>query len=172
MRVSQVFSAYNRDIVQNEVRPHLCPECGRRHYHNPFPGVVTIIHDGEAILLGKRADRRFKGWCLPGGYIEFEEDFLHAAVREAKEETGYDISPESMLSVVSNFLAPDLHTLVIVVLATVTGGTPIPGDDIVELMWLSKGERFPPMAFEADRHIIERYWNPDIQSIPVDSSYG
>ena len=56
------------------------------------------------------------------GFIEYDEDFLTAALREVKEETGLDVEIRSLLSVVSNFLSPRLHTLAIVLLARVVGG--------------------------------------------------
>ena len=46
---------------------------------------------------------------------------LTAAIREVKEETGLDVEIRSILSVVSNFLSPRLHTLAIVLLARAVG---------------------------------------------------
>lgn len=31
-------------------------------------------------------------WCIPGGRVEEGEDYLDAAIRETKEEVGYDLS--------------------------------------------------------------------------------
>ena len=61
----------------------------------------------------------FKGgkWSLPGGFIEYDEDFLSGGIREIKEETGLNIKINAIISVVSNFLSPKLHTLVIILLA-------------------------------------------------------
>jgi 8-oxo-dGTP diphosphatase len=47
-------------------------------------------------------------WCLPCGYIEFHEDYLTAARREVKEETGLEVEITALLSVASYFLRPDV----------------------------------------------------------------
>ena len=111
-------------------------------------------------------------WCLPGGFIEYEEDFLSAAIREVKEETGLNVEIQSILSVVSNFLAANLHTLVVVLEATVTAGQANAGDDIIELGWYSPADDLPTMAFGADRHIIERYWQTKLKGVPVDPAFA
>lgn len=192
MKTKQIFEAYNYKNYESTILPEFCPKCGMKlenraegefsrpycikcnfiYYKNPAPAVsVLIINEGK-VLLGKRAKGSFieEKWCLPCGYIEFEEDFLTAAKRECKEETGLEIEVDSIVSVVSNFLSPNVHSLVIVMVAHIRVGEPMPGDDIAELMWLSLEESFPDMAFEADRHIIERY-KTNIKELTVDEDY-
>lgn len=151
-----------------------CPNCGFVHFHNPSPGVVVIVEHEDQVLLGKRAPDRFgeSKWCLPQGYVEFDDDFLTAAVREVKEETALDVEILSILSVVSNFLTPDLHTLVIILLANVVGGAPQAGDDLVEVAWFPLAGPLPEMAFAADQHIIERYNATRLEGAPVDPDYA
>jgi 8-oxo-dGTP diphosphatase len=151
-----------------------CARCGYVDYRNPLPGVVVLVVDGERVLLGRRGERSFRRgkWGLPGGFVEFGEDFLTAAIRETKEETNLEVRVLSILSVVSNFLTPDLHTLVVVLLAEVCGGEAKAGDDFAELAWHVCSEPLPEMAFEADVHIIERYFRCGITGAPVDSRYA
>ena len=151
-----------------------CPRCGFVLYRNPSPGVVALITSGEMILLGKRAQNVLEGgkWGLPGGFVEFEEDFLSAAHREIREETGLSIEIVSILSVVSNFFSPELHTLVVVLLAEKISGTLQPGDDMVELAWFPLSGPFPLMAFEADEHIITRYHRTKLTGAPVDPQFA
>ena len=151
-----------------------CPQCGFVLYRNPSPGVVALIISDEMILLGKRAQNVFDGgkWSLPGGFVEFEEDFLSAAHREIREETGLSIKIVSILSVVSNFFSPELHTLVVVLLAEKISGTLQPGDDMVELEWFPLSGPFPPMAFEADEHIITKYHRTKLAGAPIDPQFA
>lgn len=190
----QIFKTYDRNGNQN-ISPCLyCPKCGAPYgsvplignnglqcsrcgftlYKNPSPGVVVLLIDNDMILLGKRDNKIFMGgkWSLPGGFIEFDEDFLSAAHREIKEETGLAIKITSIISVVSNFFSPDLHTLVIVLLAHKIHGTPQPGDDIIQLQWFPLAGPLPPMAFEADKHIINRYYNTGIAGVSVDPRFA
>ncbi|MBU3217825.1 NUDIX hydrolase [Clostridium estertheticum] len=54
-------------------------------------GAFSIIlnKNKDKILLVKRKD--FPIWDLPGGRIEAGENFTGCAIREAVEETGYEI---------------------------------------------------------------------------------
>jgi ADP-ribose pyrophosphatase YjhB (NUDIX family) len=151
-----------------------CPACGWNHYLNPAPGVVILIPEGGKVLLGKRAQSSYAAqkWCLPGGFVEYGENFLDAAIREVREETGLIVEIRSVLSVCSNFLSPDMHTLVVVLHVGITGGKEIPGDDIDELGWFPLDGPFPDMAFEADRHIIERYHRTGLAGAPIDPDFA
>jgi len=151
-----------------------CIKCGFIHYKNPSPAVSVLIMTNKKILLGRRAYGSFKAgkWCLPCGFIEFDEDFLTAARREVEEETGLIVEILSIISVMSNYLSADLHTLVIVLLAQVIGGELCPGDDIDEVEWFSLSGPLPEMAFEADKDIIARYFQTGINGVPVDIDFS
>ena len=149
-----------------------CGDCRWIYYRNPSPGVTVLIDDGDRVLLGRRGPGSFAPdqWCLPGGFMEFEEDWVTAAGREAMEETGLEVKARSVINVCTNYLAPSLHTLVIVVRAEVVGGaaaTARAGDDLVELRWVSAADPLPDMAFEADRHIVERWFAGAVVELPV-----
>lgn len=188
MDASQFFSQYHKEdenkklhrfcprcgtpldseIIEDRPRP-VCTGCGYIQYLNPSPGAVVLIERENSILLGKRCGRVLAGkWSLPGGFINFDETFLTAAHREVMEETGFHIRITSILSVVSNFINPSLHTLVIVLKANITGGRPRPGDDLDELKWIAQPSEMPKMAFESDRHIIRRYFEDRDFGAPVD----
>ena len=151
-----------------------CPACGYIYYKNPSPAVSVLIVKNEKVLLGKRAPGSFKEglWCMPGGFIEFDEDFLTAARREVQEETNLNVEIKSIVSVMCNYLTADLHTLVVVLLAHVTDGKLCPGDDIEEAGWFPLSGPFPKLAFEADEHIIARYFQNKISGALVDREFA
>jgi 8-oxo-dGTP diphosphatase len=194
MQIKQVFFAYDTEEDARPGRFEYCPfcrarlsleekggakrpvclDCGFVQYINPVPGVVIVIEKEGHILLGERAGGFGEGkWCLPQGYIEFDEDFLTAAKREVKEETGLEVEIQAILNVVSNRLRPDLHTLAIILLAKVGAGELRAGDDLKRLRWVSLSEEMPEMAFEADRRVIERYHKTKFRGgLSVDASFA
>ncbi len=139
-----------------------------------MPGVAILVVDHDQILLCRRAQGRFEGgrWCLPCGFIEFDEDYLTAAIRETKEETGLDIKIRSIISVTSNFFSEKMHTLVITLLAECVGGTACGGDDIDRVQWFRFDEELPELAFEGDRHLIKRYFSTRLEGVGVDPDYA
>ncbi len=151
-----------------------CLNCGYVQYRNPTPGVVIVIEKQGQVLLGRRAGGFGKGkWGLPQGYIEFDEDFLTAAIREVKEETGLDATIHSIINVVSNFLSSRIHTLAIVLLAGIKSGELCPCDDLETLEWFPLAGPLPDMAFEADEFIIRRVCETGPKErLPVDTDYA
>jgi ADP-ribose pyrophosphatase YjhB (NUDIX family) len=150
-----------------------CPHCGFVQFRNPLPGVVVLIEEEGSVLLGKRKGGFGAGsWGLPQGYVEFNEDFLTAAIREVKEETGLDVEIRSIINVVSNLLSPGLHTLAIVLRAGVVGGELCAGDDLETLEWVPLTGPLPEMAFEADEMIVKRYRMAREEALPVDPDYA
>lgn len=61
---------------------------------------VLIINKKEEVLLQRRGTFPFK-WGLVGGITELGESLEETAVREAKEETGLDITELSLLGTTS-----------------------------------------------------------------------
>ncbi len=131
-----------------------------------------IEKDGK-LLIGKRSSNSMESgkWCLPCGFVEHHENFLDAAHREVLEETGLEIKITSLVNVSSNQISPDLHTIVIVLTAEIVNGTPEPGDDLVELCWISREDPLPDLAFEGDAFTIRKYFEHQLDRIPVDPRF-
>ena len=55
----------------------------------PGLGVNTAIVRDNRILLTLRSD--WEVWCLPGGGVEANESLAQAAIRETREELGFDV---------------------------------------------------------------------------------
>jgi ADP-ribose pyrophosphatase YjhB (NUDIX family) len=151
----------------------VCPACSYTEYRNPAPAVSILIEDRGGVLMGKRTSGSYEPgkWCLPCGFVEYDEDFLSAAIRETREETGLSVRLQSIINVTANFLTPGLHSIVIVFLASLKHGAAAAGDDLAELQWVPLGGPYPQCAFDADLEIIRRFSARRIRGLPLDECF-
>jgi len=66
-----------------------CEHCGFIFWNKPKPVVSMLILKNGNVLLLQRAKEPLKDyWCLPGGFISYDETPEKAVQREVKEEIG------------------------------------------------------------------------------------
>lgn len=151
----------------------VCPACGFIHYRNPAATVSLVIVQGDQVLLGRRGgDPAPERWATPSGYIEYEDDFLSTAIREAREETGLEVEIQAILNVTSSFLSPAYHFLNVYLLARVLGGELCAGDDLGAAAWFPLAGPYPELAFEEDADLLAQYATGQLQGLPVDPAYS
>ncbi|WP_327282376.1 MULTISPECIES: NUDIX domain-containing protein [unclassified Streptomyces] len=73
--------------------PRTCASCGAVTYRNPLPvGVALLPVEDEAgtglVVITRTIEPALGGIALPGGFMDFDEDWRDAVVRELREETG------------------------------------------------------------------------------------
>ncbi|MGV8080471.1 MAG: NUDIX domain-containing protein [Syntrophales bacterium] len=125
-----------------------CPVCGHIEecWRNPVPTVDVIIEvDGGIVLISRKNPPL--GWALPGGFVDYGESLEEAAVREAREETGLDVT---LLRQFHTYSRPDRdprqHTITTVFLGRASG-KPKAGDDAGEIGVYTR-DTLPPLAFD------------------------
>jgi 8-oxo-dGTP diphosphatase len=156
----------------HEPRP-TCPGCGFIHFRNPLPTVSVLVVQEDQVLLGKRTGSPGAGtWAIPSGYVEYGDDFISAAIRETKEETGLDVEIRSIINVVSSFVAPRFHFLGIYLLAHVSGGELAARDDLEAVDWFPLAGPLPEMGFQEDADVIAWYAANRAVGLPVDLGFA
>jgi ADP-ribose pyrophosphatase YjhB (NUDIX family) len=64
-----------------------------QHWANakPCAGVCATDADGRLLLFRRAGEPWLGRWDLPGGFCEADEHPMTAAMREAREETGFEV---------------------------------------------------------------------------------
>jgi 8-oxo-dGTP diphosphatase len=110
-------------------------------YRNPKPTADCIIEVGDEIVLIERKNEP-RGLALPGGFVDEGEWVADAAVREAKEETGLDVSLVELFHVYSNPARDPRGHNVSTVFIVRASGAPHGGDD-AKRAFLCKPDAIP-----------------------------
>ncbi len=132
--------------------------CDFIYYHNPIPAAGALVIKDDRILLVKRAViPRVGWWCLPAGFMEWNEHPSQTAVREVKEETGIDIRLDRLFEVYSGNDDPRMNAVLILYVASEIGGVLAADDDAMEVRYFGFDELPDKIAFESHIQAIKNY---------------
>ena len=130
-------------------------------YRNPPTAADIVIEvyqhtTFQGIVLIQRGNPPFQGcWALPGGFQEIGESLEQTAVREAKEETGLDITLLHQLKMYSDPKRdPRCHVNSLGYVARAEG-IPKGGDDAAHAQLFSLDNIPHPLAFDHGKRINE-----------------
>jgi ADP-ribose pyrophosphatase YjhB (NUDIX family) len=137
-----------------------CPACGFVFFANMGVGAAVVVADDAGrVLLVQRGPGHYGAglWCLPCGYVEWDEDVREAAAREALEEAGVTVEIGEVVQVTVNRHEPDRPTVGIWFAARLLepGAAAAPGDDAVAVGWFDPATP-PPLAFPTDAPLLAR----------------
>jgi len=147
-------------------RSIICPHCRGRIeiWDNPKPVVDIIIEVDDGIVLIKRKNPPH-GWAIPGGFVDYGESVEEAAVREAKEETGLDITDLRQFRVYSDPRRDSrVHTISTVFIAR-GHGTPAAADDAAEIGVFTQHQLPPGLAFDHPEILSDYFASKSSQSV-------
>lgn len=129
-----------------------------RHY-NPVPVVTVLFPTANGLLVVRRAVKPAVGMlAFPGGYVDEDEAWQAAAVRELKEETGIEVNQEDLeLFLLSSTRRGHMVVIYALVKPREPGSilTPAPSAEVSELRVLMRPIRF---TWGQDTEAARRYF--------------
>lgn len=122
-----------------------------------------VLNEKNEVLLVKRASNLTRGskHTIPGGFLDRDENLEEAALRELKEETGYEGKIEMLFQLNDSPKRPkeDRQNVDFVFIAKIIGGELRLNEEVADIQWVPK-ENLPSedeFAFD-HRKIIMRYF--------------
>lgn len=112
----------------------------------PLVGVGAIIVTGARVALVRRGSPPSQGeWSIPGGLVNVGETLRDAVIREAREETGLQVEPLSLVELLDRIFFDDqgrvqYHYVLADYLCLVQGGVLKAGSDATNARWVDPRE--------------------------------
>jgi mutator protein MutT len=139
--------------IDGRMRP-VCQSCGSVTYLDPKLAVAVVVQRDGKVLLGRRGEhaRAAGKWSFPAGFVERGEVVEEAAVREVREETGFQVELGPLVGLISS---PGETVVLAVYTGSIVSGSERAADDLTELGWFAP-DCLPELAFPHDVNILER----------------
>lgn len=146
-----------------------CAACGWVYYARNALGAAVAIEGSDGILLVQRAHEPYQGqWMLPAGFVEYGEFAEASAIREAEEETGYQVELTGLWGLYFGTDDPRNVSHLAVYGARVVGGQPRAGDDAIALKFFPRGRLPDQIAFAGHRRALADWQRrPDRSTAPA-----
>jgi len=127
-------------------------------WRDPKVSAAVVVEQEGGIVLGKRSIEPGYGlWCLPGGFVNDDEDPARAAVRECMEEINAEVELTGLLGV---YHVPKTTASSIIGIAyrgKVADGAAISaGPEMLEVRVFAP-DSLPEIAFPSHRAVLDAY---------------
>jgi 8-oxo-dGTP diphosphatase len=127
-------------------------------WHDPKVTTAVVIEVDGGVLLGRRAIEPGRGlWCLPGGFVNDDEDPWDAAARECTEEICATVALVRLIGVyhIAKRGAPSMVGIAYQA-RLVDASRPSAGAEMLEVGVFQPGS-LPPLAFPSHQKVLAEY---------------
>jgi len=135
-----------------------CPNDDFVLWGDPKVAAAVVVEADGGVVLGRRSIEPGYGlWCLPGGFVNRDENPEDAARRECMEEICAQVELTSLIGVyhvrkkdASSIVGIAYHAKLI------DGAHPSPGSEMLEV-GVFPLDSLPPLAFPSHRHVLDEF---------------
>src|ERR1700693_1195893 len=131
-----------------------CPRDDFVLWHDPKVTTAVVIEADGGVILGRRAIEPGMGlWCLPGGFVNDDEDPWEAAARECMEEICAVVVLTRLIGVyhIPKRSAPSMVGIAYQA-RLADGSRPSPGAEMLEV-GVFPLDTMPPLAFPSHQQV-------------------
>ena len=99
---------------------------------------VVIKKDNKFLMVQEGKEHCFKEWNFPAGHLEYGENIIDGAVREAYEETGYKVKIVGLLGIHNYLSRSKNHCIRFNFIGEIIDGeAKFDGKEIIDVKWIS-----------------------------------
>ena len=140
----------NREVFGRIRRVCSNQDCRFIQFIDPKIGAAVLAEqDGRVLMVRRTVDPARGTWCLPGGFMEVGETPQQTAIRECKEESGFDVEITRLIDVFyyESFRGSGV---LIIYKGRITGGAARPDDDADAVAFFGPEELPENIEFESN----------------------
>lgn len=126
-------------------------------WRDPKVAAAVVVEADGGIVLGRRDIEPGRGlWCLPGGFVNHDEDPAQAAVRECREEINVEVELINLLGVYHVAKTTASSIVGIAYRGQIVDGSVSPGSEMLEV-GVFRLDALPAIAFPSHREVLAMY---------------
>jgi len=129
----ELSSTMLHEYIKSEIQPYNIYQDS--YYPTPQPVVRVVIVKDDKLLMAQDVDTPNK-WTIPGGWCDVDLSPIETAIKEVKEETGYDIKVTRLLALMdrNKYTQSEIYNVyTIVFVGEIIGGENNPNFEVNEV---------------------------------------
>lgn len=141
----ELSSVMLHEYIKLEVQPYNIYR--DTYYPTPQPGVRVVIIKDNKLLMAQDVDTPNE-WTIPGGWCDIDLSPVETAIKEVKEETGFDIRVTKLLALIdrNKYTQSDIYNVYsIVFVGEIIGGENNPNFEVNEVKFFDLDD-FPKLS--------------------------
>lgn len=95
----------------------------------------VLEKEGKVLLVQEAQKKCYKKWNIPAGHLDCNETLMQGAIREIREETGYDVELTGILNIANRVMKDDILVTIIFSTKIVRETSDYMTEEILDRKW-------------------------------------